>query len=85
MAKYRIELKRSAVKELARIPKKDLRKILKKIASLAHSPRPEGCKKLSTQEKYRIRQGKYRILYAIEGEKLVVYVVKIAHRKNAYR
>ena len=85
MARYRIELKKSAVKELAQIPKKDLRRVTGKIAALADNPRPKGCVKLSGKDKYRIRQGNYRILYSIEDDVLVVYVVKIAHRKESYR
>ncbi len=85
MAGYRIKLKKSAVKELAQIPKKDLRRVTDKIAALADNPRPMGCAKLSGQNKYRIRQGNYRILYSIEDDVLIVYVVKIAHRKESYR
>ena len=85
MARYRIELKKSAGKELAQIPKKDLRRVTEKIAALADNPRPKGCEKLSGQDKYRIRQGNYRILYSIEDDVLVVCVVKIAHRKESYR
>jgi len=85
MAKYRIEIKKSAVKELHAIPKKDLKKIVSVIASLSDDPRPEGCIKLSDGEKYRVRKGNYRILYSIEDEILVIYVVKVGHRKDVYR
>ena len=85
MGKYKIEVKKSAVKELSKIPKKDLRKIVEKISSLADNPRPEGSKKLSREEKYRIRYGKYRVLYMIEDDLLFVYVVKVTHRKDVYR
>ncbi len=85
MARYRIEVKKSAVKELSQIPKKDLVKIVKKINSLADNPRPKGSKKLSREEKYRIRYGKYRILYLIKDDLLVIYVIKVAHRKDIYR
>ena len=85
MGKYKIEIKKSAVKELNEIPKKDLQKIVKKIGSLSENPRQRECRKLSGEEKYRIRVGKYRILYMIEDDKLIVYVVKIAHRKDVYR
>ena len=85
MAKYRIEIKKSAVKELHAIPKKDLKKIVSVIASLSDDPRPEGCIKLSDGEKYRVRQGNYRILYSIEDEILVIYIIKIGHRKDVYR
>ena len=85
MARYRIEIKKSAIKELETIPSRDLGRIMEKIESLADDPRPEGSKKLSGEEKYRMRQGRYRILYGIEEDLLVVYVVKVAHRKDVYR
>ena len=85
MARYRIEIKKSAVKELSQIPKKDLVKIVKNINSLADNPRPSGSKKLSREEKYRIRYGTYRILYVIEDDLLVICVIKVAHRKDIYR
>ena len=85
MARYRIEVKKSAVKELSQIPKKDLVKIVKNINSLADNPRPRGSKKLSREEKYRIRYGKHRILYLIKDDLLVIYVIKVAHRKDVYR
>jgi len=85
MGKYRIEIKKSAIKELNTIPRKDLKKIVLKINSLSDDPRPKGCIKLSGLERYRIRQGNYRILYSIEDKILAVYVVKIRHRKEIYR
>ncbi len=85
MAKYKIEIKKSAAKELASLPQKDLSLIVNRIQKLADDPRPPGSKKLCVEEKYRIRQGRYRILYRIEDDILVVYVVKIAHRREVYR
>lgn len=85
MGKYKVEIKRSAVKEIENLPKRDLKAVIDKIASLSQDPRPHGCKKLSGQEKYRVRLGDYRILYAIEDAILIVYVVKAGHRKDAYR
>lgn len=85
MGKYRIEIKKSAVKELYSLPKKDLIKIIKKIKSLSEDPRPIGSIKLTGKEQYRVRQGNYRILYAIEDEQLVIYIVKIGHRKEIYK
>ncbi|MBN1870000.1 MAG: type II toxin-antitoxin system RelE/ParE family toxin [Candidatus Omnitrophica bacterium] len=85
MGKYKIEIKRSAVKEIQQIPPKDLKKILNKIESLSGNPRPFGCRKLSAEEKYRIRYGSYRILYMIEDNVLIVYVVKVGQRKDVYR
>lgn len=86
MARYKLRIKQSAAKELEAIPRKsDRRRIVARITALADNPRPTGCKKLSGLERYRIRQGAYRIVYAIEDDRLVVYVVKIADRKNVYR
>lgn len=85
MASYKVVFKQSIAKDLCRIPKKDVEKILKRIEKLAEEPRPPGVEKLSGQEKYRIRQGVYRIVYAIEDKELVVVVVKVGHRREVYR
>ena len=85
MAKYKIQVKKSAEKELGKIPKIELLKILDKIKSLADDPHPAGSIKLTNQEKYRIRVGNYRILYKIEENILTVFIVKVGHRKNIYR
>ncbi len=85
MEKYKVELKKSAAKEIERLSRKDITAILEKIASLSHNPRPHDCKKLSGEEKYRIRSGDYRIIYLIEDDVLIVYVVKVGHRKDVYR
>jgi mRNA interferase RelE/StbE len=84
MERYEIVLRRSVLKDLKDIPKKDVRRIMHTIGALAVNPRPAGCVKLSGQEKYRIRQGIYRILYSIEDDRLVVCVVKVGHRRDAY-
>jgi len=85
MESYRIEFRRSVEKDLLRITEKDRIRILRKIAMLKDRPRPDGCIKLSGLERYRIRQGSYRILYEIADACLIVTVVKIAHRRDAYR
>lgn len=85
MAAYKVFFKKSVQKDLAPIPKKDVRKILRRIKALAEDPRPEGCEKLVGHERYRLRQGRYRILYSIQDDVLTVWVVKIAHRKDVYR
>ena len=85
MAKYKIEIKRSAVKEIERLPRKEITVVLDKVRLLADNPRPSDCKKLSGQEKYRIRCGDYRILYLIEDDVLIICVVKVGHRKDVYR
>ena len=86
MPRYSILIKHSAVKEIETIDSKlDRRRIVARIGKLTDDPRPEGCEKLSGQEKYRIRQGRYRIVYSIEDQELVVFVVKVGHRKDVYR
>jgi mRNA interferase RelE/StbE len=74
----------SVLKDLKKIPKHDVEKILLRIESLVNNPRPPASIKLAGDEKYRIRQGNYRILYRIEDAKLIVIVVKVAHRKDVY-
>jgi len=85
MAKYRIEIKKSAQKEIQSLPQKDTLRIIAKIQSLAENPRGPDSKKLSSDERYRVRVGQYRILYEICDDVLVVTVVKVANRKDVYR
>ncbi len=85
MAKFEVTFRKSVAKDLRIIPNADVRRILKKIDSLCENPRLEGCVKLSAQERYRVRQGQYRIIYEIRDEKLVIHVVKIAHRSGVYK
>lgn len=84
MASFRITIKRSAAKEFEKIALKDRKRIIAKIRSLADDPRPPGSKKLSGQEKYRIRQGDFRILYQIHDGELIIVVVKVGHRRDVY-
>jgi mRNA interferase RelE/StbE len=85
MGKYRIVFRRSVVQDLRPIPNRDLRKILVTLESLAEEPRPSGIEKLSGQDRYRVRQGNYRIIYEINDTDVVVVVVKVGHRKDVYR
>jgi mRNA interferase RelE/StbE len=85
MGKYRVLVRRSAADELARIPKKDLRRIVERIRSLEEKPRPQGSEKLSAQERYRIRQGDYRIVYSVDDAARTVEIFKIGHRSEIYR
>jgi len=85
VANYSLEIKRSAAKELAQLPSKDRGHVVARIQSLADDPRPVGAEKLSGQERYRVRQGDYRILYEIEDQVLRVVVVKLGHRRDVYR
>ena len=86
MARFEILIKRSAVKEIESISRKrDRQRVVRRIRELAEDPRPPGCRKLSGRDRYRIRQGSYRIVYAIEDKRLVVYVVKVGQRRDVYR
>ena len=85
MASFKIIFKQSVTKDLRQIPKRDVARILKRIEVLRTEPRPPGVEKLSGQEKYRVRQGVYRILYEIKNDELIVVVVKIGHRRDVYR
>ncbi len=85
MAKYKVVFKKSVSKDLRPIPNKDVSHILQRIEALQEDPRPVGSEKLSGQERYRIRQGVYRIIYEVADELLVVTVVKVAHRKHVYK
>jgi mRNA interferase RelE/StbE len=85
MVNYSIEIKKSAAKEIEKLPVPILKKVMQKITSLSENPRPNGCKKLTADEKYRIRVGEYRILYSIEDALLIIFVVKVSHRKDVYR
>ncbi len=85
MAQYRVIIRKSVSKDMRGIPKTDARRIVAAIESLADAPRPQGAKKLSGQERYRLRQGNYRILYEIEGDRLIVCVVRVGDRRDVYR
>ena len=86
MERYDLLIKPSAVKEIERIgPKRDRQRVLNRIQPLADDPRPSGCEKLARQDRYRVRQGWYRIVYAVDDRAQRVFVVKIGRRKAAYR
>jgi mRNA interferase RelE/StbE len=82
---YSIEIKRSAAREIEDLPQPDRGRVIARIGCLADDPRPRGCEKLAGGERYRIRQGDYRILYSIEDALLTVWVVRVAHRRDVYR
>jgi mRNA interferase RelE/StbE len=85
MGKYEVLIKRLAANELGGIPKRNLRRIVERIRSLSEEPRPRGCQKLSAQERYRIRQGDYRIVYSIDDAAKSIEVFKIGHRSEIYK
>lgn len=85
VAKYNLRIKPTAVKEIEAIPsKKERQKITSCIQALADDPRPPGCKKLTGREQYRVRQGWYRIVYAVDDREITVFIVKVGHRKDVY-
>ena len=85
MAVYRVFFKKSVEKDFDGIPKRDLKRILERIKALADNPRPAGSEKLTGRDRYRLRQGPYRVVYSIQDDELTVWVVKVSHRKNVYR
>lgn len=85
MASYRIELKSTVQKEIEALPKKEVARLIAKIAALAENPRPVDAVKLAGRAAYRVRVGNYRIVYEIKDDVLIVYVVKVGDRKDVYR
>jgi len=85
VASYSLFLKRSAGKELEAVPLKDRRRLVARIQGLAVEPHPPNVQKLSGAEKYRIRQGDYRLLYTIDDADRSVVIVRIGHRGDVYR
>ncbi|MBI4536602.1 MAG: type II toxin-antitoxin system RelE/ParE family toxin [candidate division NC10 bacterium] len=85
MGSYRLVFRKSVAKDLRAIPTRDVRRILSTIDTLSENPRGVGCEKLSGQERYRVRQGDYRVIYEIQDAQFVVVVAKVAHRGEAYR
>jgi len=85
MARFELRFKASVVRDLRGIPQADVWRILERIETLRDEPRPAGSVKLSAQERYRLRQGNYRILYTIADAEVVVEIVKVAHRREVYR
>ncbi|MGD9216147.1 MAG: type II toxin-antitoxin system RelE/ParE family toxin [Desulfobacteraceae bacterium] len=85
MAEYEILFKESVWKDLKKVPKRDLKKIISRVEKLGDDPRPMGCEKLTGEELYRVRQGNYRIVYSIQDNELTVWVVNVGHRKDVYR
>lgn len=85
MARFELVVRRSVSKDLRALPSRDVRRLLARMEALADNPRPPGAQKLAGQERYRIRQGVYRILYEIRDQELIVVVVKVGHRREVYR
>ena len=85
MAPYRITFKPSVKKDLRGIPRHDVERILKAIDSLATDPNPTNAVRLTGRDAMRLRVGKYRVIYAIDSEEVVIVIIKIGHRGGVYR
>lgn len=86
MASYRIEISATAERQLKRLGREDQVRVIRAVQALADQPRPPGCRKLQGYEDvYRIRVARFRILYSIDGRRIIVTVLKIAHRRDVYR
>lgn len=85
MASYELVFRKSVARDLRGYPKQEVRRIMQRIRALSDNPRPAGCEKLSGQERYRVRQGAYRIIYEIEDARLIVLIVKVGHRRDVYQ
>jgi len=86
MVSYSISWKKSAKKELKKLDKKEISKILNEIAKLSKNPYPTNHKKLlGTDYIFRIRIGNYRVIYSVEDNKLVIEVIRVRHRKEVYK
>jgi mRNA interferase RelE/StbE len=85
MAEYEIYFKKSVEKDFRTIPRKDLKRIIRRIEELSEDPRPPGHEKLTGRARYRVRQGLYRIIYSVQDKELTIWIVKVGHRKDVYR
>lgn len=85
MASYELRIKPSAVKELQGLEARDRARIVGKIQALGEEYRPRACEKLTGSDRYRVRQGVFRIVYQVDDEASTVTVVKIGHRRDVYR
>lgn len=85
MARYEVRIKPSVAKDLRNLPKQEVQRIMKCIEALGDDPRAPGCTKLSGADLYRVRQGVYRVVYAIDDGMVTVEVVRVGHRGDVYR
>lgn len=86
MTSYRIEVSTTAARQIRKLPRADQIRVLRVIQTLGADPRPSGCRKLSGYDDvFRVRIGRYRVLYSIEGRRLIIIVLKVGDRKDVYR
>jgi mRNA interferase RelE/StbE len=82
---YKISIKPSALKDLDALPRKEVLNILQRVEQLKSEARPIGIQKLTNEEGYRIRSGRYRVLFEINDKTQVIFILRIKHRKDIYR
>ena len=82
---YSIQILRRAQKEMAQLPKQEYERIKEAVQNLSDDPRPQGCKKLTGREGWRIRIGDYRVIYEIDDAKQIMTVLHIGHRRDVYK
>ena len=86
MARYDIEISRTAEKQLRKLPQVDQQRVARRISSLASDPFPGGTRKLAGYDDvFRVRVGPYRIIYSVGAATLIIIILKIGHRSDVYR
>jgi mRNA interferase RelE/StbE len=86
MATYRIEVSATAERQIRKLPRADQLRVVRVIGALSTDPHPPGCRKLSGHDDvFRVRIGRYRVLYAIEHRRLIIIILKVADRKDVHR
>ena len=86
MARYNLEISRSAEKQLASLPVDAQRRLARAMMALADEPHPSGSRKLNGYDDvFRVRVGVYRVIYSVSDRLLVIIILKIGHRKDVYR
>ncbi|MDQ6911898.1 MAG: type II toxin-antitoxin system RelE/ParE family toxin [Verrucomicrobiota bacterium] len=86
MARYVVEFRRAAEKDLRRLDPVVQRRVLRAVDNLATDPRPSGCRKLQGSDNaYRVRLGDYRIVYTVDDAVLIVAIERVRHRREVYR
>jgi mRNA interferase RelE/StbE len=86
MARYSLEISRTAEKQLRKLAAADRRRVARAMVALGDDPRPAGSRKLSGYDDvFRIRVGVFRIIYSVSGQRLVIIILKIGHRMDVYR
>jgi len=86
MESFEIEISRTAEKQLKKLPEKDQLRLVRAMLALSEEPHPRGSRKISGYDDvFRIRVGRFRVLYSVSERKLIILILKIGHRKDVYR